>query len=351
MPRKKRIVLMVVPIILIISIIAIILILLYFKTDIFKSDKTLFKKYIGLNVQNMEETYQFVLSDEYNNRLNEKKYKDNTHVKINYTENIGTSLENTNNSINNIELNIEGQTDAKNGYNYKNFTLSNQGKNEMQVEYIQNQNSYGIRFTDLFKQYLLVENDGLKDIFKKLGYDNDIVNVIPDKIDYEIDEDMFSFSDEEKETLKNDYLDLIDSIISENNFSKEIDQIIKINNKDTSVNKYKLIISKRELNTICVKFLENLKQDEIILGKINKIQNFIDKFKVENNSSYNIEEAFINYIDEEIEYLNGVDIEQGNIEISVYESNGDTVRTSIKTNEYVVNLDFLLAEENKYMRN
>ena len=171
MPRKKRKALIIIPIVMVISILSILLIWVYFNTDTFKSNKTLFTKYIGQNAQNIEEIYEILTYDEYDNTLKEKKYTDKTQVKINYTESIGTSSENTNNSINKLKLNIEGQSDLKNGYNYKNLTLMDQDDKVMQIEYIQKDNTYGIRFADLVKQYLLVENSNLKELLKKIGYD------------------------------------------------------------------------------------------------------------------------------------------------------------------------------------
>ena len=162
MPRKKRKALIIIPIVVVMSILAILLILLYFNTDAFKSDKVLFTKYIGQNAQNIEEIYEALTNDEYNNMLKERKYNDKIQIKINYIENIGTSSENTNNSINRLKLNIDGQSDLKNGYNYKNLTLMDQNNKAMQLEYVQKDNTYGIRFTDLVKQYILVENSNLK---------------------------------------------------------------------------------------------------------------------------------------------------------------------------------------------
>ena len=37
-------------------------------------------------------------------------------MKINYTENIGTSSENTQNSVNQLKLNVQSQTDESNQY-------------------------------------------------------------------------------------------------------------------------------------------------------------------------------------------------------------------------------------------
>ena len=348
MPRKKRITLIILPIVLLICILAIVLILLYFKTDIFQSNKMLFAKYMGQNAQNIEETLK-TLTEEDNGKLDESKHTDKTQIKLNYTENIGTSLENTKNSINGLKLNIDGQSDFENEYNYKNVTLMDQDNKVMQVEYIQKDNRYGIRFTNLIKQFILVENSGIRNLAQKFGYSEADLNNIPDEIkneNYKI-----TFSDEEKQVLGNKYLNLIGNDFSEDRFIKEKDQTIKINNENLNVNKYTLKINKEELNSTYIKILEELKQDEIILNKIVTLQENINKFMLLNNSEKNIKEQFIDFLNKEIEKLNETTIKQDEIEINVYEYNRNTVRTEIKSTEDVIEFDCVLSEESSYSRN
>ena len=224
MPRKKRITLIILPIVLLICILAIVLILLYFKTDIFQSNKMLFAKYMGQNAQNIEETLK-TLTEEDNGKLDESKHTDKTQIKLNYTENIGTSLENTKNSINGLKLNIDGQSDFENEYNYKNVTLMDQDNKVMQVEYIQKDNRYGIRFTNLIKQFILVENSGIRNLAQKFGYSEADLNNIPDEIkneNYKI-----TFSDEEKQVLGNKYLNLIGNDFSEDRFWRLMNKLIE----------------------------------------------------------------------------------------------------------------------------
>lgn len=350
MPKKKRITLIILPIVLIVCILAILLILLYFKTDKFKSNKMLFAKYMGQNEQNIEEILK-TLTEEDNSKLDESKHTDKTQIKLNYTENIGTSLENTKNSINRLKLNIDGQSDFGNEYNYKNITLMDQDNTVMQIEYIQKDNKYGIRFTNLIKQFILVENSGLRNLAQKFGYSETDINNIPDEIELENENYKIIFSDEEKSALGNKYLNLIGNDFSEDRFIKEKDQTIIINNENLNVNKYTLKINKEELNSTYIKILEELKQDEIILNKIISLQENINKFMPANNSEENIKEQFIDFLNKEIEKLNETAIKQDEIEINVYEYNGNTIRTEIKTAEDVIEFDCILSEESRYSRN
>lgn len=351
MPRKKRITLIILTIVLLICILTIALILLYFMTDIFQSNKMLFTKYMGQNAQNIEETLKTFTEEEYNSKLKESKHTDKTQIKLNYTENIGTSLENTKNSINRLKLNIDGQSDFENEYNYKNITLMDQDNTVMQIEYIQKDNKYGIRFTNLIKQFILVENSGLRNLAQKFGYSETDINNIPDEIELENENYKITFSDEEKSALGNKYLNLIENDFSEDRFIKEKDQTIKINNENFNVNKYTLKINKEELNNTYIKILEELKQDEIILSKIVSLQENINKFMPANNSEENIKKQFIDFLNKEIEKLNKTTIKQDEKEINVYEYNGNTIRTEIKSIEDVIKFDCVLSEESRYFRN
>lgn len=349
MPRKKRIALVIVPIILVLSIIAISLILVYFNTDAFKSNKILFSKYFEQNAQNIEEIYNTFLNDEYIDILKEQKHTYKTQIKINYTENIGTSSENTNNSVNNLKLNIEGQSDLKNGYNYKNIKLLNKNNEEMQIEYIQEDNIYGIKFTNLVKQFILVENSNLKELLKNIGYNEQDIDNMPDTIEFTNEDRVFSFSANEKENLQNKYLSLVGENFTEEKFLKEKNQIIKINNENINTNKYILKMTKEEFNGIYIKILEELKQDEIILKKIENLQENMNKYKMSNNSIHNLKAEYINFIDKEIKQFSETNNGQDKIEINVYECNGSTVKTEIKSNEFVISMDLL--DGNKYIRN
>lgn len=351
MPRKKRKALIIVPVVILVLIISILFILLYLNTDVFKSNQTLFIKYIGQNAENMEEIYKVLAEDEYGARLKESKYTNETQVKINYTENVGTSSENTKNSINQLKLKIEGQTDLKNGYNYQNLNLLNNDNKVMQVEYIQDDITYGIRFTDLFKQYILVENSNLKELFKKMGYTDEEIANIPDNIEFRNENNIIKFSDEEKENLKNKYFNIIGSDFSKENFTKENNQIIKINDKDLNVNKYSLNMTEEQLNGIYIKILEELKQDEIILTKLDDLQELINKYKISNDSTdTSLRQRFVSEIDKTIEEINKNNIGQDKVSIVVYESNKITVRTSVISSKYVINFDWLPEENNKYAR-
>lgn len=343
MPRKKRRTIIIVSIVLVIAIIATALVWLYLNTDMLKSNQTLFMKYIGKNVENLDKNISDIGNKEINSLLEQNKYTSNTDIKVNYTQNIGTTSENTDNVINQLKINAEGQTDKSNGYQYQDIKLLQEGNEVFRVEYIQNDNTYGLRFSDLFKQYILVDNANLKDLYQKMGYSEEQMEEIPDQINWQSDfSNMFALTEDEKQSLQNKYIGILVEGISKENFSKQSDVTITIDGKSVYTNSYTLTLTKEQLNNIYINILEELKQDEIILGKIENIQNQI------NNS--NLKDEFISDIENTIDEINKNNIGQDETKIIVYENQKNTVRTEIKTTDYEISLDCLKEEDGNYMQ-
>lgn len=350
MPRKKRRTVIIVSIILLLLIIAVTLILLYINTDMFKSNAALFAKYIGQNVENLEAFYSEIGKSEYNELLKQNKYTTETEVKVNYVENIGTSSESTQNSINHLKLKINGQTDKSNQYNYQDINLLNDDEKVAEIEYIQENNTYGIKFSDIFSQYVLADNENLKELFKKSGYTEEELANIPDKIEFNNDFDsIFQFSEEEKQNIKTKYINLINNNLSKDNFSKQKNQIIQIDGKNIKANAYVLTLTKEQLNNIYIKMLEEVKQDEIILTRMDKLQTLLEKYQ-QNIGQMKLRENFIKKIENLITDITRNNIGQDESKIVVYENNQTTISTSIQNPDYEMYIDLVSYQAEDYMQ-
>lgn len=341
MTRKKRITLIIVIVVLVLLIIGGIFIFLYLNTDMFKSNQTLFVKYLGKNSENIQGLQNIVNKTEYDELLKTNPYNVTSEIKVNYTQNVGTTEENNNNSINQLKMTIEGQTDNNNNYDYRNIKLLKNDEQVMQNEILHTSNNYGIKFTDLFNQYVVVENQNLKDLLKRIGYTDEQIEYVPDSIDFNNDilQDI-KFSNEDIESLINKYASIITQNIGETNFQKQKNQMIEINGQTYLANAYILSLTKEQLNNVYINMLENLKEDEIILNKIDKIQNKINQLTL---GEYNkdLKNEFTQKIDLTIGRIRQTNIGTDETKIIVYENNGKTISTSIQTQEYQMNLNCL----------
>ena len=340
MPRKTRRMIIMIAMVVLLSIVAIAFLLLYMNTDMFKSNATLFMKYMGQNLENMEEVYNGIGTSDYHTLLQQNKHTNETQVKVNYTSNIGTSIENTENSINQLQLKINGQTDKNNGYNHQNIHLLSNDEQVSEIEYIQNGITYGIKFSDLFSQYILADNENVKELFRKMGYTEEQLENIPDTLEFNNDlKSIFEFSKEEKENLKTKYSSIINSNVSKDNASKQKNQTIQMDGKDIKTNSYILTLTKEQLNNIYIKILEEAKQDEMILTKIDNLQMMLNPYQFA--QTQNLREEFVNKIEEIIENITKNNIGKEETKIIVYENNQTTIRTVVQHPDYEITIDSL----------
>lgn len=341
MTRKKRITLIIVIVVLVLLIIGGIFTFLYLNTDMFKSNQTLFVKYLGKNSENIQDLQNIINKTEYDELLKTNPYNVTSEIKVNYTQNVGTTEENNNNSINQLKMTIEGQTDNNNNYDYRNIKLLKNDEQVMQNEILHTSNNYGIKFTDLFNQYVVVKNENLKDLLKRIGYTDEQIEFVPNSIDFSdniIEE--IKFSNEDIESLINKYTSIITQNIGETSFQRQKNQVVEINGQNYLANAYSLVLTKEQLNNVYINILENLKEDEIILNRIDEIQNKINQLTLGENNQ-DLKNEFTQKIDLTIGRIRQTNIGTEETKIIVYENSGKTISTSIQTQEYQINLNCL----------
>lgn len=325
MPRKKRIVIIAISIILVMLIILGILGYLYLKTDAFKSKETLFAKYLAQNFNSIE-ILKTESDSEIENMLNTNKYESQLEGTIEYTEDIGTSNENKNSNINNVGIKIKSNVDKANNYDYKDISIENKDERLVGFKYLNEENLYGIKL-DGIQQFVSnntenqTSDDSEINSIKKLTSGIDINSIL-------------NFTEEEKQTLANTYVGIIQSNISKDKYYKQSNALITVNNKDIQTNAYYIKITIEEYNNLYIKILQQITNDEIILSRIDLIENQIKEKDSNYNESETLREKFIKSINDKIEEIKNNNIGNEEVKITVYENNMKTVRTSIeKTTE------------------
>ena len=320
MARKKRITIITIAIVLVIAIIIGILAFLYIKTDAFKSNETLFAKYL---VQNFDiiEVWEKSKNTDIENLLDTNKYTSQIEGKIEYTENKGTSNEKQSSSVNNVGIKITSNIDKSNNYNYSDISIGTENEKLVGLEYLNEDDKYGIRLKDI-QQFVSIKKDDetqeseLKNI-EKLTENIDVQSII-------------KFSDEEKQTLKNTYLEIIKYNVSKEKYHKQSNSLITVNNKDMQTNAYYIEFTVEECNNLYIKILEQIAKDEIILSKVDLIEKQIKE--IDEDYDGNLRENFVKSIKDKIKEIEDKNIGNDKVKITVYEKNMKTVRTSIEKN-------------------
>lgn len=340
--KKRRMLMIVIPLIVVLIILGIIL-AIYLNTDMLKSNKTLFLKYLGKNSENIETIQEILQGTEFEQVLENTPYKKTTELKVNYTKNIGTTEESKSNPINLMKLIIEETKDKPNQYENQNIKLIKDNENKMEVEILKNENGiYGVKFPNLFKQYLLSDENNIEELKKKLGYEE--LNFENLELDFNIFNNI-KFSEEEIQNLKERYFELFVQETDKTNFEAQKNQTIVINGKNINANEYSLKLTKEQLNNAYIRILENIKEDEVVLGKIDNIQNAMKQFL----NGKEIKEEIIKEIDEKIDEIRKNNIGNEETKIIVYENQGKTVNTTIQGPDYEINIDCISEEVGQFI--
>lgn len=329
MARKKRIAILVVSIVLVVLAIAGTMIYLYLKTDAFKSNETLFAKYFmqSFNAIDTIKNDDLLGIDD---TLNTNKYTSELNGKIEYTKNVETNNEDKNSSINQIGLNVKSNTDKSNEYDYKNITIGSNNENYIGLEYLKNQNNYGIKLKNI--NQFASNNDEENKLLTELGLGK--LNVLISDIDIN---SICNFSDQEKQNLIETYTKIVTSNVSKDKYYRQRSTLITVNNQDVNTNAYYIKMTIEEYNNLYIKILEQLKEDEIILSRIDTIETTIKEIYPDYTSEETLRKKFISNIEDKIKDIQNNNIGSEEVKITVYENKGTTVRVAIeKTTEKIL---------------
>lgn len=347
MPRKKRIAIMVVIIILVISIISGVIFFLYQTTDLFKSNTELFLKYLSQNEQSISSLVTN-LEGNVSNTIKQNKYTSELEGKIEHIQDINTTDENTRNTVNKANLKIDSVVDVNNNYNYKNVKLMQNEGEITHFEYIEDNDLYGVRLPEI-NQFVSADNSSEGQVEEFINVDNftNILKIL--KLNIGDIENLITFTDEEKMLILETYKNIILDNVAKESFGKQKNALITIQNQEITANAYYIKVTKEQYNNLVIKILEQIKQDDIILQKIENIMISLKEYT--KDQQYDISKDDIKQkIDKKIEDIKNNNIGQEEVRITVYENNRTTVRTSIETPEYKIVLDTLKNENNIYIQ-
>lgn len=299
--------------------------ILYFVTDLFKGDQELFFKYLAKNVNVIEDYFEDP------NKLTKDAIRSDKHTT---KTDIGFDLVSSDQTIanqtippRNFTIQYVGQADPQNNMDSSEATIKFLTKDLFNVKYAHNQDLYALTSAEIINGgvYLAVDNNNLKELAKKVDI-ADLSN-IPNRIEKIDVNALLNVSEEDKKYLQNTYMQIINSEISKDNYTRKKDVTIQIDTKEIQTNCYTLKLTSTEYKKVLVAVLNNLKQDDktlnLLLGKITM---------VDSQTDITLQTLKTN-IDSRINQITN-DQTIGGVSISVYEKDGQLVRTQIeKQNE------------------
>lgn len=299
--KSKKILIITLIIILVLAVAGTVFAYLFIATDTFKGDKELFAKYISQNSETLEKFTDLQTKKVYEGLKDEEKYESDTEIKATYSEGGEVS-----NPINNLSAKINIQKDNTEDYFYADGQISYGNEKYLEAEAIKDQEAYGVRFTDIVKQFVTVKNDSkLGEVAKDLGTDSVTLEKIMDVIDGKENATEEIISKEDVQKIKDKYMNIITKAVSNGTFSSNKDAKITYNNNTVSAKAYTVSLTSEQVEGMIVEILNNLKEEDKIGEK------YQDK----------INDIISNITDEE---------EIPAVKITVYEQNKKTIRTAIE---------------------
>ena len=314
--KKRLIIAIIIILILVLAIAGAGFAYLYIKTDTFRTDQELFAKYISQNAETLQKFSDSQTIKQYENLKNVEKFESNTKIKSTYSEGGEVS-----NAINNLYGTIVVQKDATDNYFYADGQVILDEQKYLESEIIKDKDVYGIRFTDVVKQFITVrDDDKFNDVANDIGIDSTKLEKIMNGIDGTGKVTDAIATDSETETLKNKYMQLVIDTLKQGKFASNKKAVITYNNNTVNTKAYSVSLTSEQVENLLIQILKNLKTVDAI---ISNLQTSKEKYQED--------------IDKEINSLTS-EKEVPTVRITVYEQNGNTIRTIVEigTNKVIV---------------
>ncbi len=243
---------------------------------------------------------------EYFEKQKNTPYLNEGNLSVNITASRGQEqFENTNNT----NLTFEGQVDKANAKRMENISLNYSDTVKFPVSYKQIGDTLGIQTKHIGSKYIAIHSDSKQNVTQNIKGIEKVQEL--SEVEWE---------KEDLQRVQNTYFNLLNEVLQNNYFSK-------IEEADSKG--YKLTLNGESLKNIMVKMLETLKNDQATLDKINEY------IKIQKNSS----KITASSIENEIKNINNnSDLNNENLEITVYQTKGKISSLTIKTNEVEIKI-------------
>lgn len=150
-------------------------------TDVFKSDKELFYKYISKN-EDIIDVIDKNYINSYKDKIDNNMYDNSGKLAFRIESDIEKESQLTT-AMNNVKLNFEGNVDRKNEKIYQDIKLTYSAENKelFNVKFLKENDLYGLKTDEIVTKYVSVENNNIHELYNRLGLEN--TNNIANKIE------------------------------------------------------------------------------------------------------------------------------------------------------------------------
>lgn len=306
---KKILVIIIIAVILVIALVGVAY--CYFATDIFKSNKELFFKYMG-QVLNEENGMIEQPLKQYFEKQKNTPYTTQGTITTTVTKD-GQQVQ-TYKTLNDFNISFSGQVDTANDQCMQEIHLNYSENVNFPLTYKKIKDKIGIQTEYVGSKYVTVEEEKLGDSSVEM------LEGAADSIEQAEALKQIPFTQEELRSLQEKYLNVINTKLQSEQFSK-IDE----NNRKG----YKMTLTGEQLKDVLVELLETLKQDQETIDKLNEY------IKAQKNSA-KITNSMIEDAQEDLQ--NNSEMQEKNYEICVYQQKGELVEILLKIDETTIQI-------------
>ncbi len=322
MKAKKVLLFIIIILLLIIGALAIV----YFKTDIFKTNAQKFWTYANQNMEFIELFNSQDMQDIRNKRSN-NPYEVNSILNIrkgndSYSITANTSAQDSNNLV----------TDVNFQYNNKNI-----------IDFVLAKKSNLVSFMskELANGFIAIKNNNIQELAKEAGV-GDVSN-IPDSINWTSILDILYIQESDEKYFIETYSKLIEENTSKENYTDE-QSGVKINDDVHSATGYKIILTENEAKELAKKILTNLKDEDA--RSVNFISSRLKLLNIP--KKYTEHDAITGEVSKLIEQIDSIETtDEKFLEATVYVENKQVIQTNIKIKDGSVVKIIFKRDENK----
>ena len=287
---------------------------LYFQTDMFKSNKTLFFKYIA-QAGNEETGFIDSQTTQYFEKKENTPYTNSATFKADIKMD---GEEEQLKAVNDFNISFQGKTNNPSKETEQEISLNYSSDVNFPITYKKIEDKLGIQTKYVGKNFVAIDTADTNTMSNTII---ESINQIKDAFDKVDEAKGIEITEQEKEQIINRYTEVLMQSIGNEKFSKV---------EEASSTGYKLTLTLEDTKSIIIKLLETLKDDELALDKINQYAESLGAQDKAGKSE----------IEETIESLNETEIEENQqFEITVYSKKGKLSKLKISTEEVAVTID------------
>lgn len=305
--KKNRKIVVILIILLVLIILVVGGLLVYFTTDVFRGNKELFFKYMT-QISDNEDGFIENNVKQYYEKKNTNSYTNEGNFTVSATDPTFTNIDN----LNNFNISFSGQTDNTNSKTQRDVSINYSDSVTFPVIYRKIGNQIGLQTEYVGSKFINVETEKIDSL---QGEGSTTIQNINNTVTDIEQAKKISFSQEELTA----YMNIIQNI-GEDKFS---------NVNDSNGTGYQLTLSGDELKDLLVQILEQLKNDEATLDKIN---GYIKEIR----NSANITPSSIDRLIQNIQ--DSDELSNESFSIIVYKNRGRTSKIVVSLNEIKIDI-------------